>query len=114
MSQFMTLVVDNDTLQREFIAELIKERGLEVIECTTAEAAELVLAAAGLELRAVVIDLNLNGAMTGIELAEFAKRMFPSLTVVIISGGAPAKLPGDTRFLQKPYQPAKLLEAVLE
>jgi CheY-like chemotaxis protein len=114
MSQFMTLVVENDTLQREFIADLIKDRGLEVIECTTAEAAELVLAAAGLELRAVVTDVNLNGVMTGIELAEFAKSKFPSLNVVIISGKAPARLPNGTRFLQKPYQAAELLEAVLE
>ncbi len=41
MSQFTTLVVEDDTLQREAIADLLKDRGLEVIECTTAEAAEL-------------------------------------------------------------------------
>jgi CheY-like chemotaxis protein len=41
MCQFTALVVEDDTLQREAIADLLKDRGLEVIECTTAEAAEL-------------------------------------------------------------------------
>jgi hypothetical protein len=41
MSQFTTLVVEDDTLQREAIADLLRDRGLEVIECTTAEAAKL-------------------------------------------------------------------------
>jgi hypothetical protein len=34
-----------------------------VLECTTAEAAELVIAASGLELRAAVADQNLDGQM---------------------------------------------------
>jgi CheY-like chemotaxis protein len=41
MSQFTALVVEDDTLQREAIADLLRDRGLEVIECTTAEAAKL-------------------------------------------------------------------------
>jgi DNA-binding NtrC family response regulator len=114
MSQFTTLVVEDDTLQREAIADLLKDRGLEVIECTTAEAAELVLAATGPELRVMLTDVHLDGEMTGIELAEFAKEKFPSLNVVIMSGKAPAKLPMDTRFLQKPYSYAELLEAALD
>jgi hypothetical protein len=40
------------------------------VECTTAEAAELVIAISGLEFRAVVADQNLDGDMLGSELAE--------------------------------------------
>jgi CheY-like chemotaxis protein len=36
MCQFTALVVEDDTLQREAIADLLRDRGLEVIECTTA------------------------------------------------------------------------------
>jgi|SRR5690349_21070990 hypothetical protein len=43
MSQFMALVVEDDALQRTVLSDL----GLEVVECATAESAELVLAATG-------------------------------------------------------------------
>jgi DNA-binding NtrC family response regulator len=114
MSHFMTLIVENDTLQREAIADLLKAEGLEVVECTTAEAAELVLAAAGRELLALVTDVNLDGKMTGTELAEYAKDQYPWLKVIVISGAAPPDLPKDTCFLQKPYDYVDLLDAVLQ
>ena len=38
MSNFMTLLVEDDAPQREAFAGLLKDEGLEVIECTTAEA----------------------------------------------------------------------------
>lgn len=113
MSRFMALIVEDDTLQREVLAAVLKDNGLEVIECTTAEAAELVLASTGLELRALVTDIYLDGRMTGIELAEFAKQKFPALNVIVISGKQADNLPSDTLFLQKPYLPNELLEAIL-
>jgi DNA-binding NtrC family response regulator len=113
MSHFVTLIVENDTLQREAIADLLKGEGLEVVECTTAEAAELVLAATGRELLALVTDLNLDGAMTGAELAEYAKEQYPSLKVIVVSGATKPDLPENTRFLQKPYDYIELLDAVL-
>ena len=113
MNQFVALVVEDDALQRDVLAELLKDEGLEVVECTTAEAAELVISTAGPELLAVVTDVNLAGAMTGVELAEFAKQKFPLLTVVVLSGRPEPELPGNTLFLAKPYQPKELLAAVL-
>jgi len=113
MNQFVALVVEDDALQRDFLAELLKDEGLEVVECTTAEAAELVISTAGPELLALVTDVNLEGAMTGVELAEFAKQKFPLLTVVVLSGKPVPKLPDNTLFLAKPYQPKALLAAIL-
>ena len=77
---FTALVVEDDTLQRETLAELLKDEGLEVIECTTAEAAELVVASTGAELKALVTDVSLAGEMSGTELAQFAKRRFLTST----------------------------------
>ena len=42
MSNFIALVVEDDPLQREFLADLLKGEGLEVVECASAGAAELV------------------------------------------------------------------------
>jgi CheY-like chemotaxis protein len=109
---FTALVVEDDSLQREVLADVLKREGLEVIECSTAEAAELVLATTGLELRALVTDVHLDGEMTGIELAEYAREKYPALNVIVTSGRETPSLPRDTYFLQKPFRPAELLEAI--
>ena len=113
MMNFIALVVEDDPFQRMFLADLLKEEGLEVVECASAEAAELVLVATGTELRALVTDVNLAGDMSGVELAQYAKRKFPQLNVVMVSGRGPPYIPQDTRFLMKPYLPDALLDAVL-
>ena len=48
------------------------------MECVNGEVAELVLAATGAELRALVTDIELGGKMSGVELAQYAKRQFPA------------------------------------
>jgi DNA-binding NtrC family response regulator len=61
MSNFVTLLVEDDASQREAFADLLKDEGFEVIECTTAEAAELIIASTGTELQALITDQNLAG-----------------------------------------------------
>lgn len=113
MSNFVALVVEDDALQREVVSELLRDHGLEVVECSTAEAAEIILATTGNELRALVTDVNLAGDMSGVELAEYAKRRFPCLNVVMVSGKGPPYVPQDIQFFLKPYRPRELLDAVL-
>lgn len=113
MSNFVVLIVEDDVFQREAIAELLKDNGLEVVECGTAEAAEIVIATTGTELIALVTDVGLAGNMSGLQLAEYFKRSFPHLNVVIISGTEPSYVPTNTKFLLKPYRQNELLDAVL-
>jgi FixJ family two-component response regulator len=113
MANFVALVVEDDVFQREAISDLLKDKGLEVVECSTAEAAELVLVSTGTELRALVTDVYLAGEMSGVELAELAKRKFSHLNVVMVSGQSPPYIPQDTSFLLKPYRQHELLDAVL-
>jgi CheY-like chemotaxis protein len=68
MNKFVTLLVEDDVLQREILADVLKGDGFEVVECSTAEAAELVIATSGTELRALIAD-HLEGKMVGSELA---------------------------------------------
>jgi CheY-like chemotaxis protein len=113
MSNFLALIVEDDPFQRENLAQLLKSEGLEVVECADAAAAELVLASTGPDLRALVTDVELGGEVSGVELAQYAKRQFPALNVVMVSGHAPPLVPHDTHFLMKPYEPQQLLDAVL-
>lgn len=112
MNQFVALVVEDDALQRDVLSELLKGQGLEVVECASAEVAELVVSAAGPELLALVTDVDLEGPMTGVELAQFAKAKFPGLNVVVISGKHAPALPGNAHFLAKPYRAQELFAAV--
>jgi|SRR6185312_13578120 DNA-binding NtrC family response regulator len=113
MSNFVALVVEDDPFQRESLADLLKGEGLEVVECADAASAELVLASTGPDLRALVTDVELGGEVSGAELAQYAKRQFPALNVVMVSGHGAPFVPHDIHFLMKPYEPQQLLEAVL-
>lgn len=84
------------------------------MECANGEVAELVLTSTGADLRALVTDVELGSGMSGVELAHYAKRRFPNLNVVIVSGIGPPYVPHGTCFLQKPYMPRQLLDAVLK
>jgi DNA-binding NtrC family response regulator len=111
MSNFVTLLVEDDASQREAFAALLKDEGFEVIECTTAEDAELIIASTGTELQALITDHNPPGAMSGAELAQYARRRYPNMNVVIISGTTVEPIPVNTTFLQKPFTAEQLLEA---
>ena len=113
ISNFVALIVEDDPFQRECLADLLKGEGLEVVECANGEVAELVLAKTCPELRALVTDVELAGKISGVELAQYAKRKFPGLNVVMVSGHGPPTVPHDTHFLMKPYKPQQLLDAVL-
>jgi DNA-binding NtrC family response regulator len=82
----LALVVEDDTLQREVLAEHLRDQHVSVIECDSVEAAELVLARTGLELSLLITDVELGQGATGLELAAFALERFPALKVVIVSG----------------------------
>ena len=117
MSNFVTLLVEDDAFLREHVADLLRNEGFEVIECTTAEAAELIIASTGAELKALITDHNLAGAMSGVQLAQYARSRHPYMNIVIMPGKAlkPKALkpiPVNTTFLQKPFTAEDLLEAV--
>ena len=112
MSQFVTLLVEDDPLQREVMADLLKDEGYEVVECSTAEAAEMIVATSGTELQALITDNTLAGTMSGVELADYARGKYPKMNIIIMSGKQLQRLPARTTFLHKPFAPAHLLQAV--
>jgi DNA-binding NtrC family response regulator len=112
MSNFVTLLVEDDPFQRGFIADLLRDEGFEVVECSSGEAAELIVATSGTELRALITDQNLAGTMSGVELAQYTRGRYPHMNIIIISGKAVRHLPSKATFLQKPIAPAQLLDAV--
>jgi DNA-binding NtrC family response regulator len=104
------LIVEDDPAQREMISLLLEETDYDVIQCESAEAAELVLDKNGGALSLMITDVNLAGPMTGIELAFIAKHGHPNLDVVVTSGRPLSRaLPDGAKFWSKPWAPLDIL-----
>jgi two-component system cell cycle response regulator CpdR len=98
------LVVEDDAMQREMLALLLEESEYDVIQCESAEAAELVLDRMGSTLSFLMTDVNLAGTMTGTDLAAIAHQRHPALDVVVTSGKPlSGHLPDGVKFWAKPW-----------
>lgn len=103
------LVVEDDELQRELVSLIFEESEMNVIQCESAEAAAVVLEKAGRDLTVMFTGVELAGEMSGVELAELAKRRFPDIDVIITSGQGVDRIPENTLFMPKPWLPLELL-----
>jgi two-component system, cell cycle response regulator CpdR len=104
------LVVEDDPIQREMIVLLLEETDYNVIQCEDAETAELALNRHPVLL---ITDVSLVGSMTGLELAERAHELNPSLRVIVMSGRPLAhELPDGVTFFAKPFYPVELIREV--
>ena len=104
------LIVENDPMQRDMICLLLEESEVDVIECESAEAAELVLERAGGSLALMMTDVQLAGAMDGVELAHIARKYNPEIGVIVTSGRPlHQELPDGVRFWAKPWAPLDVI-----
>jgi two-component system cell cycle response regulator CpdR len=104
------LVVEDDVMQREMTCLLLEESDFNVIECESAEAAELVLERNGGSLSLMMTDVQLAGHMNGVELAHIAKKCNPELDVIVKSGKPlPQPLPDGAKFWPKPWAPLDII-----
>ena len=116
------LLVDDETLVRETLAEDLADAGLDVTNAPDAEAALGAASAAAGEAggppRVLVTDVNLGRGMDGLALAAEVRRRWPEVGVVVMTGKS-ANLNGrrpDPRevCLLKPFGPPQLAAAVHE
>jgi two-component system, cell cycle response regulator CpdR len=104
------LVVEDDVMQREMTCLLLEESDFNVIECESAEAAELVLERNGGSLSLMMTDVQLAGHMNGVELAHLAKKYNPELDVIVTSGKPLRQpLPDGAKFWPKPWAPLDII-----
>lgn len=102
------VIVDDDLLQRELVALLLEESGLDVVQCNDAETALLEIKARHPSV--LITDVNLLGRMDGIQLAHIARGQDPRMRIIVISGNPPATaLPVDATFCSKPIYPTVLV-----
>lgn len=109
------LLVEDDELVRDCLHEALEEAGLIVTDRACAEDALELLYAEGAPC-VLVTDINLGPGMDGLAFAAAARRRYPALSVIYISGRHPrlAKLDCHERFLPKPFAAALLVRTIRE
>ena len=105
----LALIVEDDDNLRALLSMLLEESDMEVLECASAEAAVSVLDRIGESVCFLFTDVKLAGAMSGAALAVKAKERFPQMDVVVTSGSLPPELPGDAKFMPKPWRALDIL-----
>jgi CheY-like chemotaxis protein len=109
-SRATALIVEDDPMQRDMICLLLEESEIDVIECESAEAAELVLERASGSLALLLTDVQLAGNMDGVELAHIARRYNPKMGVIVTSGTPlHQELPDGVKFWAKPWAPLDVI-----
>ena len=110
------LLVEDEPLQRELMAESLSLAGYEVTATCTGDEAAILLADRG-GFDALLTDVAMPGRIDGIGLAEHAREVHPDLPVLFVSGGAASlrragALPPPTACILKPFETGALLHAV--
>ena len=109
------LLVEDEPLLRETVAEALRERGLDVHAVASGEAALRQLER-GEACDVLFTDINLPGSADGTTLARLARALRPELPVVYASGSYrrldDVDAVPDALFVPKPYNPDRLCAVV--
>jgi CheY-like chemotaxis protein len=113
------LLVEDEFLIAEWVAEAFSEQGFAVHAASNARDALRHLAAAPVDV--LFTDINLPAGMDGVALARRARQLLPELPVVYASARVAAlepheRVPGAI-FVHKPYEPiavGRLLASLVE
>lgn len=108
------LIVEDEAIVRIAVANALTDRGIMAWEASNAEEA---LHALGQHphIGLVFTDVNMPGAMNGLELADHLHLTRPDVDLVVTSGAGllgDADLPGNGTFVRKPYPAAGVAELV--
>jgi CheY-like chemotaxis protein len=114
-TQLDVLLVEDDDLVRDCLAEALHDAGLDIEGSASGEAA-LDMLRRDAAPKVLVTDINLGHGMDGLAFARAAREVHPGLPVVYISGryGELRGLSGRERFLPKPFTAPSLLRAIAD
>ena len=109
------LLVEDEALIREVMAEVLSSAGYEVTATCTGDEAAILLAEDGFDL--LLTDVTMPGQIDGIGLAEHARELHPGLPVVFVSGRPEtaqraARVAQPTAYFPKPYDVDTLVSIV--
>jgi CheY-like chemotaxis protein len=110
------LVVEDEPLVRDYVADILTQSGFDVIEAATGEEA-LGRMSTDEGVCAIVSDVAMPGRVNGFELARRVRHEHPRTGVILVSGvmePGGGELPHGVRFVTKPVRAATLLRLLRE
>ena len=111
------LLVEDNELVRSCLIELMLEENFEVVGAPDAESA-LELTKAAPPPQIIVSDVNLGSGMNGFEFVDQARRQWPDVAVLLISGVeanfAGRRCRATEKFLTKPFSSKMLFHYITE
>jgi DNA-binding NtrC family response regulator len=107
----MLLIVDDEPNLLDLLRRYLERLGYEVETCGDAQDALALFQAAPDRFSMAITDLTLP-SLNGEELIERMRRLRPGLPVIITSGYPYQPRTPGVVFLQKPFLPQMLVEAV--
>jgi len=105
------LLVDDEDIVREIIAEHLRDIGYRVLEADSAPAA-LRIIQTGARIQMLISDVGLPGDMDGRQVAELVLKRHPDLPVILITGYAFGEPISGVEVIRKPFLPDALADAV--
>jgi CheY-like chemotaxis protein len=108
------LVVEDDVMIRVLMADVLSDAGYCVVEAASGDEG-LEILTSGQQIDLVVTDVRMPGEIDGVTLTGEAKRVFPGVPVMVVSGHLPPEAAARAdAFLCKPYVPSAFLDLVLK
>ena len=111
----LILVVDDEAFIRIMLVDLLEDAGMDVVEAGTVDEALQVLEQAS-GVRVVLTDIEMPGALNGVDLARLTRERWPHIELLVMSGRTfpqASALPTGVEFWAKPYSTDRLLSRVL-
>ena len=113
MSATRLLIVDDEEKLLDLLRRYLERRGFKVDTCASWDAAWQRFSEDPQGFAMVITDLSLAG-MSGADLIERMRKLNAALPALITSGYPYVPALEGVRFLQKPFLPQMLMEAVEE
>jgi two-component system cell cycle response regulator CpdR len=108
------LYVEDDELLKSVTMMALEDAGYEVTHARDGKEAKAFLAG-GDAFDCIVSDISMPGGVSGVEVANEARRMRPACRTVLVSGYARSQLPAlpeGVVFVEKPYHIGQLVDAL--
>ena len=110
----LVLLVEDEVLVRLVACDGLEAAGFTVVEANDAQEALEVLASRS-DIGVLFTDVNMPGALDGLDLAELVHQRWPHIKLVVTSGKMLERtVPDDGRFIPKPYSLKNMTEVVAE
>ena len=110
----IVLIVEDEPLQRLDMIDMAERAGFEVLEAHDASHA-VALLETRTDVRLVLTDIDMPGAMDGMNLAAAVRKRWQPIEIIIITAGpAPAQseMPERAFFMTKPLNYERVIETM--